>query len=78
MIRLRVREFVEEHATGLNRYELGRRANLSYKFMDKIWHRPENLHIYLDNLVAIAAALSAYLNKPVHLSDLVVEDDNHS
>jgi hypothetical protein len=74
MIRLRVREFVAENAPGLNRYELARRANLSYKFVDKIWREPANTHIYFDGLAAIAEALSQYLQRKVHLSELFEDD----
>ncbi|MGH2496124.1 MAG: hypothetical protein ACRDIV_15630 [Ktedonobacteraceae bacterium] len=74
MVRLRVKEFVTEHAPELTRYELGRRANRSNKFMDKIWNNPTETHFYFDKLETVAQALSAYLNRKVKMSELFEEE----
>lgn len=74
MLRLHVREFVEANAPGLTRYELGRRANLSTKFMNTIWNQPEHTHMFLDNLYAVAQVLSGHLGRQVSICELLEED----
>ncbi|MGH2496583.1 MAG: helix-turn-helix domain-containing protein [Ktedonobacteraceae bacterium] len=71
MIRLRVREFVEEHTPPrLSRYKLGRDAGLSPAPMDKIWNEPENTEILLSTLEKIARALSQYVGRYVSTKEL--------
>lgn len=73
MIRLRVREFVEEHAPKLSRYRLGRDAGLSPAPMDKLWNDPTNTDILLSTLEKIARALSTHIGRPVSTKELYDE-----
>lgn len=73
MIRLRVRELVEEYAPKLSRYKLGRDAGLSPAPMDKIWNDPENTEILLSTLEKIARALSLHVGRPVTTKELYDE-----
>jgi transcriptional regulator with XRE-family HTH domain len=58
MIRLRIREVAEAH--GLNRYEIGRAANLSDPTMDRLW-RPDAISVKVETLDRVARALSTLL-----------------
>lgn len=71
MIRLRVREFVEQHAPGLVMSRFGIKAGVSQKFISEIWHHPENAHHYLDSLDTLAQALSDHLGYEVTICDLI-------
>ena len=73
MIRLRVRELVEESAPKLSRYKLGRDAGLSPAPMDKIWNDPENTEILLSTLEKIARALSLHVGRHVTTKELYDE-----
>ena len=70
MIRLRVREFAEEHLPKVSRYKLGRDAGLSPAPMDKLWNTPENAEILLSTLEKIARALSHYVGRYVSTKEL--------
>lgn len=75
MLRLRIKEFVVANAPELNRFQLGRLANLSHTVMNRIWNKPENTHIYLDTLETVRTALSTYLGRNVSLHELIEEDE---
>ncbi len=71
MIRLKVKEFVQENAEDLTMTRLGILAQVSQNFMRKIWHQPTNVHLYLDHLDLIAQALTDHLQREVTVCDLI-------
>jgi predicted transcriptional regulator len=70
MIRLRVKEFVEQNASGLNMTSLARRAGIAQTTIIKIWKSPENTDFVFSKLEAIAKALSEYLGRYVSTKEL--------
>lgn len=74
MVRLRVRDFVQENAPHLTMTELGRLANIAQTTMIKVWKDPENTDVLLTTLIPISQALSTYLGRKVRVTELIEDE----